>query len=53
MSVCTYVHMTMLAHGGEKKVLDPLDLELQVIVSCQTWVLRTELKQCVHMHEPS
>jgi len=33
-----YVH----ACGGQKRVLNPLDLELQVVVSCPRWTLGTE-----------
>lgn len=29
---------------GQKRACDPLELELQAIVSCLTWVLGTELR---------
>ena len=28
---------------GQKRMLDPLELELQEVMSCLTWVLETEL----------
>ena len=31
-------------HGGQKRVSDPLELELQVVVSRLMWVLVTELR---------
>jgi hypothetical protein len=45
MCVCTC--MCMLAHecrtcGGERKVLDPMELELEVVVSCLMSVLGIE-----------
>lgn len=45
--VCTravlgYVHVTVGAHGDQKRVLDPLELELNTAVSCFKWVLGTE-----------
>jgi hypothetical protein len=36
--------MYAVARGGQKRVLDPLQLELQPVVSCLMWVLRTELR---------
>ena len=30
------------AHGDQKRVLDPLELEFQVVVSCLMWVLGTK-----------
>lgn len=33
-------------YGGQKKALDPPDLELHTIISCLTWVLGTELRSC-------
>lgn len=32
------------AHRGQKGESDPLELELQVVVSCCRWVLRIELR---------
>lgn len=44
MSDCPYVyHMGAGALGGHKGESDPLELELQAVVSCLMWVLRTEL----------
>lgn len=31
------------AHGGEKRALDPLELESQAVVSHPTWMLKTKL----------
>lgn len=39
MSMCRYVHVRAGAWGDQKTVLDSLELELQVTVSCPTWVL--------------
>ena len=42
--------MNVGAHGGQKKVLDPLELELHVVVSCVTWVIGNTLQeQCVFL----
>lgn len=40
-SVCGYVHMSTYAHWIQKRILDPLELELQVVVThtTLTWVL--------------
>lgn len=38
-----YVHIRARIHGVQKKVLDPLELELQAGVSHLTQVLGTEL----------
>lgn len=35
--------MSAGAHRGEKRVLDPLELDLQATVSYPTWVLGTKL----------
>lgn len=32
------------AHGGQKKVLDPLELKFQVIASLPTYMVRPELR---------
>ena len=40
---CLHVHMSTSALGGQKGVLDPLELELQAVVSCPGWVLGTKL----------
>lgn len=45
--ICACAHMCALtcarARGGQKNVLDPLELELQATVSCPMWLLGTEL----------
>ena len=35
MCVCVCVHLCAGAHRGQERVSDPLELELQVVVSCQ------------------
>ena len=48
--VCVCVCVLVLAYamyvcvsGGQKSVLDPLELEFQVVMSCPMWMLGTEL----------
>lgn len=43
MYLCGYVHGSMATCGGWERVLAPLELELQAVVSCLTWVLETKL----------
>jgi hypothetical protein len=38
------VHAVAVVPGDEKRKLDPLRLELQVVVSFPTWMLGTEAK---------
>lgn len=40
------VYMYSKIRGGQKRVLDPLELESQVAVSCLGWLLGIELKSC-------
>lgn len=40
--MCESVHVSTDSHGSQKQVLDPLELELQVVVSHCTWVLGIE-----------
>ena len=44
--MCEYefVHVSVGAHGGQRRVLNPLKLELQVVVSHLTQVLGTKLQ---------
>lgn len=46
--ICTCAHTCALtcarARGGQKNVLDPWELKLQVTVSCPMWLLGTELR---------
>lgn len=42
VSVCGYMLMSGSASGGQSRVLDPLDLESQVIVTHLTSVLETK-----------
>jgi hypothetical protein len=44
MHMTVYVHMHSDACRSQKKVLDPLELELQTVVNSWKWVLGTELK---------
>ena len=41
--VCGFVSVSVGAHGSQKKVSDPLELELQVVVSCLIWVLEIKV----------
>lgn len=41
--MCKDVHMNVGSLGDWKKVSDSLELELQVVVSCVTWVLGPKL----------
>lgn len=43
MYACVHVLIYADIHRGQKRMLDPLELELQVSVSCLTWMLVTEL----------
>lgn len=38
------VHASANAHRGPKRTAGPLELELQVVVSCWVWVLGTGLR---------
>lgn len=39
VSACMYICACADAHRGKKRALGPLQLKLQVIVSCRMWVL--------------
>lgn len=43
MFVSLYVHINVSACGGQKRVSDLLELEFQVIVKSQTWMLGIKL----------
>ena len=43
MCVPRYVHTNVDVYGGQKRVQDPLDLELRMVVNCWIWVLGTKL----------
>lgn len=43
MCVPRYVHTNVDVYGGQKRVQDPLDLELQMVVNCWIWVLGSKL----------
>lgn len=41
---CVFGHYVYAGgHGGQKKALNLLELELQVVMSCLTWELGTKL----------
>lgn len=40
--VCLYLHVGADALGGQKRATNPLELELQAVMSCLTWVLGAE-----------
>lgn len=42
-SGCGYVYVNTSACGGQKKVLRSLDLQLQVVARCRTWVPEADL----------
>lgn len=41
--VCGYVHMSAGVSGGQKRVWDPPELESQVVLSHQIWMLGVHL----------
>lgn len=43
VSVCGYVHLNAVALRGQKRAVDPLELESRVVLSNLTWVPRTRL----------
>lgn len=43
MCVCVHICMYVQSEARET-VRSPLELDLQVLVSCSAWVLRTELR---------
>ena len=45
MSVWGSGHVSGVAHRGQKRTLDLLELDLQVVISHMTWVLGTKLLQ--------
>ena len=47
MCVFECMHMCEGVHRSQKRVLDLLELELQAVVSCPTWILGTELRSSV------
>lgn len=36
--LCGYVSMSEDAQAGQKNILDPLELEVQAVMSCSMWV---------------
>lgn len=44
MSLCEYVHVSVGDLWYQKKVSDPLELELKAFVSCWTGVVVVELR---------
>lgn len=49
------VYMCACTHGDQKKAADPSKLELQLVVSCQIWVLGFELpaSRLINKHSSS
>lgn len=43
MSGCEYVYVNTSACEGQKKVLRSLDLQVQVVAGCLTWVPEADL----------
>lgn len=43
-NLCMCMHMSACAFGVQKRVLESLELEIQAIMNCLTWVLGTELR---------
>lgn len=45
MCICVWIYafVSADAHDVQKRASDPLDLELQVLLSCHSWMLGTEL----------
>lgn len=46
-SVCVYVFVNVChirACGSQKRVSNPVELEVQVVMRCLVWMLRTELE---------
>lgn len=43
MLVCVCIYMCESTHIGQKSVLEPLELDLEAVVSCLIWVLGPEL----------
>lgn len=43
LTMWEYVHVTAGASGVQQRALNSLELELQVVVNCPAWVVRTKL----------
>lgn len=41
---CSYVYMSAVSQGGQKRVSSHQMLELQMVVSCSAWVPESELR---------
>lgn len=44
-----YVYMSAVYHGNQKKMWDPLELELQAIVSCLLWMVARVVRTCLQL----
>lgn len=49
MSMCGYGHTSVSAGRGQKRVSDPLELELQGVIRHPTWVLKIQLRSSVRV----
>lgn len=49
VSMCLYIHVSAGAYISQKRVLEFLELDLQVFVSHPTWVLRNKLRCSVRI----
>lgn len=49
MYACAHLFVCVDACGDHKSMLNPLELELLVVVICQKWVLRIELNSSARL----
>ena len=50
MYACLYVHHLSGARGEQKKSFDPLELELQAVVTCLVWVWENKARFSLQEH---
>lgn len=50
MLVLGYVHVSAVFLWGHKRVLNSLELKLQIVCNCLEWLLRTELQSSIKEH---
>lgn len=51
--VCVPMHMSIIAHGVQKRVPSLLESQLQAVVNCTMWVLGPEPESSGRVAEPS